>query len=78
MAEEEETPQERRERWMEREARKADERRRPKIAKCARCGKDVEEGEFIEFEGRILCADCYADALEKDMDISAADGTGAG
>lgn len=77
MVEEEETPQERRKRWMEREARKADERR-PKKAKCARCGKEVEEGEFIEFEGRILCADCYADALEKDMDISAADGTGAG
>lgn len=82
MLEEEETAEERRERWMEKEAAKAEEGgRKEKIvthAKCAKCGKEVEEGEGIEVRGIILCADCYEDELEADMDMGAAEGAGAG
>jgi len=74
---EEETAEERRKRWMEREAKKVDEQH-PKNAKCSSCGKEVVEGEYIAFQGRILCADCYANALEEDMDMGAEDGCGAG
>jgi formylmethanofuran dehydrogenase subunit E len=73
----EETPEDRRKRWMEREAKKADEAK-PKEAKCSRCGKAVVEGEYIEFQGSILCADCYADELEEGMDMGSADSCGAG
>jgi formylmethanofuran dehydrogenase subunit E len=73
----EETPEERTKRWQEREAEKADEEQ-PKEAVCSGCGKKVKEGEFITLQGRILCADCYANELEASMDMGAADGTGAG
>ncbi len=73
----EETPEERRKRWMDREAEKADELR-PKEGKCSRCGKDVVEGEYIEFQGSILCAECYASALEESIDIGAEDSCGGG
>jgi formylmethanofuran dehydrogenase subunit E len=74
---EEETPEERRKRWMDREAKKADEAK-PKEAICSKCGKAVVEGEYIEFQGSILCADCYISALEESVDMSAEDGCGAG
>ena len=73
----EETPEERRVRWMAKEAEKA-EMEKPTKAKCAGCGKDVEEGEFIEFHGEIFCDECYAEKLEESMDMGAADGSGAG
>ena len=62
---------------MEREAKKADESK-PKEAICAVCGKEVVEGEYIEYQGSILCADCYISALEESVDIGAEDGCGAG
>ncbi len=80
----EETAEERRERWMEREAEKADREeggRKERIvqgAKCAKCGKEVEEGDYIEVRGRILCSECYEDELGAEMDMSAAEGAGAG
>ena len=73
----EETAEERTKRWMDREARKADELK-PKEGKCTRCGKEVKEGEYIEFQGQILCAECYADALEESMNIESVDRCGAG
>lgn len=30
---------------------------------CQRCGEPVDEGEERELHGRILCEDCYMDAL---------------
>ncbi len=77
MREKEESPEERRKRWMEREARKAD-LEKPKEGTCAKCGKPVVEGEYIEYQGRILCADCYLAELEESVDIGAEDGCGAG
>jgi formylmethanofuran dehydrogenase subunit E len=73
----EDTPEERRKRWMEREASKADEQK-PKQGICAICGKNVFEGEYIEYQGRILCADCYLAELEEHVDIGLEDGCGAG
>lgn len=73
----EESAEDRRKRWMEREASKADEQK-PKQGVCAICGKNVFEGEYIEYEGRILCADCYLAELEEHVDIGAVDGCGAG
>jgi formylmethanofuran dehydrogenase subunit E len=73
----EETPEERTKRWQEREAEKVGEER-PKEAICSSCGKEVKEGEFIAVQGRILCAECYAEELEESMDMGAADGCGAG
>jgi formylmethanofuran dehydrogenase subunit E len=75
--EKEETAEERSKRWMDREAQKADELK-PKEGKCSRCGKEVKEGEYIEFQGRILCAECYADALEESVDIGSLDSCGGG
>jgi formylmethanofuran dehydrogenase subunit E len=77
MREKEESTKERRNRWMEREARKADEQK-PKQGVCAICGKEVIEGEYIEYQGRILCADCYLAELEESVDIGTEDGCGAG
>lgn len=77
MREKEESPEERRKRWMEREARKAD-KQKPKKGICASCGQEVIEGEYIEYHGRILCADCYLAELEESVDIGAEDGCGAG
>ncbi len=80
-----ESAEKRRERWMEREAKKADTKaggRKAELserAKCDICGKEVEEGEYINIRGKILCAECYEASLENEMaDIGAADGTGAG
>jgi len=65
---EEETPEERRKRWMEREAKKAEEGgRKPKKVMCSKCGKEVDE--FMEIAGRVLCIDCYA---EEEMDETGA------
>ncbi len=70
--------------WMEIEAEKADREeggRKAKIyehATCAKCGKEVEEGDYIEIRGRILCSECYEAELEMEVDIGAAEGTGAG
>jgi formylmethanofuran dehydrogenase subunit E len=69
---EEETDVERRKRWMEREARKADEPK-PKEGVCSRCGKKVKEGEYIEVRGKILCAECYELELDSVMDLGATD-----
>ncbi|HDS45060.1 MAG TPA: hypothetical protein ENN68_03020 [Methanomicrobia archaeon] len=77
MRQKQESPEERRERWIEREARKADEQK-PKRGVCAICGKEVVEGEYIEYQGRILCADCYLAELEESVDIATEDGCGAG
>jgi protein-arginine kinase activator protein McsA len=51
---------------------------RPKEAICSSCGKEMKEGEFIAVQGKILCAECYAQELEASMDMGAADGAGAG
>ena len=60
MQEREETPEERRARWMEREAERAEEGgRKVKKVRCSRCGKELEE--FMDIRGRALCIDCYAD-----------------
>jgi formylmethanofuran dehydrogenase subunit E len=60
MQEREETPQERRARWMEREAERAEEGgRKVKEVRCSRCGKEIEE--FMDVRGRTLCIDCYAE-----------------
>ena len=77
MREKEEAPEERHRRWMEREAHKADEQK-PKQGICAICGKAVVEGEYIEYQGRILCADCYLAELEEHVDIGAEDSCGGG
>jgi len=50
---EEETAEERRRRWIEREVAKAES----KTVRCSKCGKEVEE--FADRAGRILCMDCY-------------------
>lgn len=50
---EEETAEERRRRWIEREAAKGES----KTVRCSKCGKEVEE--FADRAGRILCIDCY-------------------
>jgi len=55
---EEETAEERRKRWIERESAKADS----KIVRCNKCGKEVKE--FADRAGRILCMDCY---MEEEM-----------
>ncbi|HID20598.1 MAG TPA: hypothetical protein EYP28_06660 [Methanophagales archaeon] len=73
----EESAEERTKRWMDREAKKADEQQ-PTEAICSSCGKAVKEGEFIAVQGRILCAECYADELEEGMDMGAAEATGGG
>ena len=73
----EETPRERTKRWQDIAAEKADELQ-PKEAICSSCGKEMKEGEFIAVQGKILCAECYAQELEASMDMGAADGAGAG
>ena len=73
----EETAEERRERWMEREAKKVAEEE-PEKVRCAECGREAEKGEYIMSKGRILCSECYANELEEAMDMGAAEGTGAG
>jgi protein-arginine kinase activator protein McsA len=56
--EEEETAEERRNRWIARESAKADS----KTVRCSKCGKEVKE--FADRAGRILCLDCY---IEEEM-----------
>jgi len=57
MPEEEETAEERRARWMKREAAKAEEGgRKAKNVRCSKCGEEIEE--FIEVRGRVFCTDC--------------------
>jgi hypothetical protein len=56
--EEHETEEERRRRWIERAAARAD----LKVIRCARCGKETEE--FTEKSGRLLCFECYLAELE--------------
>ena len=56
--EEEETAEERRKRWLERELAKTNS----KTVRCAKCGKEVKE--FADRAGRILCMDCY---IEEEM-----------
>ena len=76
---EEETPEERRRRWMEREAEKADREqggRKPKAVRCAKCGKEVEE--FMEIAGRALCIDCYAEEEADEMGAMEMPGEGGG
>ncbi len=64
MQEREETPEERRARWMKREAERAEEGgRKEKKVRCSRCGKEIEE--FRDVRGRALCIDCYADEDSK-------------
>jgi len=59
MSEREETAEERRERWMAKEAEKAVEGgRKVKKIKCSKCGQELDE--FIDVRGRTLCFDCYA------------------
>ena len=31
--------------------------------KCAKCGETIEKGEEREFNGKLLCEDCYINAL---------------
>jgi len=70
--------------WIEKEAEKADKEeggRKARIsshARCSKCGKEVEEGEYIEVRGRILCAECYEAELETEVDMGVAEGAGAG
>lgn len=59
----EETAEERRRRWIEREAARADS----KTVRCAKCGKEVKE--FADRAGRILCLDCY---MEEEAEESGA------
>jgi hypothetical protein len=33
------------------------------MAECSSCGTSIEKGEECEHLGRILCEDCYLDAL---------------
>ena len=55
----EETAEERRERWMAKEAEKAVEGgRKVKKIKCSKCGQELDE--FVDVRGRTLCFDCYA------------------
>jgi formylmethanofuran dehydrogenase subunit E len=56
--EEHETDEERRRRWIERAAARAD----LKVIRCARCGKETDE--FTEKSGRLLCIECYIAELE--------------
>ena len=61
MPKKEQTAEERRERWMAREAEKAEEGgRKVKKVRCSKCGKELEE--FMEARGRPLCVDCYMEA----------------
>ncbi len=56
---EEETAEERRARWMKREAERAEAGgRKVKKIRCSKCGEEIDE--FIEVRGRVLCTDCYA------------------
>ncbi|MCD6456825.1 MAG: hypothetical protein J7K81_08595 [Methanophagales archaeon] len=70
--------------WMEKAAEKADKEeggrkaRTTAHATCSVCGKEVDEGDYIEVRGRILCAECYEAELETEVDMGAAEGTGAG
>jgi len=55
----EETAEERRERWMAKEARKAVEGgRKVKKIKFSKCGQELDE--FVDVRGRTLCFGCYA------------------
>lgn len=56
--EEHETAEERRRRWIERAAARAD----LKLVRCAKCGTETEE--FTEKSGRLLCIECYLDEFE--------------
>ncbi len=55
---EHETEEERRRRWIERAAARAD----LKLVRCAKCGTETEE--FTEKSGRLLCITCYLNELE--------------
>ncbi|HUV02388.1 MAG TPA: hypothetical protein VMW67_02910 [Desulfobacteria bacterium] len=70
--EEEETAEERRMRWIERELAKADSQ----IVRCAKCGKEVTE--FADRAGRILCLDCFAEEEMAEGDGMPDIGGGAG
>lgn len=75
----EETAEERTQRWMEREAEKAEEvggGRKAKKIRCSKCGKEVEE--FMEIAGRILCIDCYAEEEMDEMTAMSMPGEGGG
>jgi len=79
MAKREETAEERTQRWMEREAEKAEETeggRKAQKVKCSKCGKEVDE--FMEVAGRILCIDCYAEEEMEEMDAMTMPGEGGG
>lgn len=56
--EEHETAEERRRRWIERAAARAD----LKLVRCAKCGTETEE--FTEKSGRLLCIKCYLSELD--------------
>jgi len=81
---EKEKDEEREKSWMEKAAEKADREeggRKARIvahATCSKCGKELEEGEYIEIRGRLLCAECYEAELETTIDMGAAEGAGAG
>ncbi len=81
---EKEKDEEKEKSWMEKAAEKADREeggRKARIvahATCSKCGKEVEEGEYIEIRGRLLCAECYEAELETTVDMGAAEGAGAG
>ena len=74
---EEETAEERHERWMKREAAKAEEGgRKPKKVRCSKCGREVEE--FMEIAGRALCIDCYAAEEADETGVMSMPGEGGG
>ena len=81
---EKEKDEEKEKSWMEKAAEKADREeggRKARIvahATCSKCGKEVEEGDYIELRGRLLCAECYEAELGTEIDMGAAEGTGAG
>jgi len=62
--EEHETEEERRRRWIERAAARAD----LKVIRCAKCGKETDE--FTEKSGRLLCFECYLAELEGKSDVA--------
>ncbi|MFZ2070223.1 MAG: hypothetical protein WAV32_01195 [Halobacteriota archaeon] len=73
----EETPEERTQRWMIREAKKADERdKEVRKVKCTKCGKEVDE--FMEVAGRALCMDCYEEEQMDDVGAMTMPGEGGG
>lgn len=68
---EEETEEERRKRWWDREIAKE----RPTTVQCSKCAKEVDE--FMDMAGRILCIDCYiAEEGGGELDMSGEAGGG--